>query len=70
MSEPLLLRNARYLHPTYGELAFVRAYNYNGRRYKFRTVHGPCLEMNLTLADTDALTMAPKTLESMPCTTL
>lgn len=64
MSEPLLLRHKLYLHPAYGELAFIRAYSYRGRRYKFRTVHGPCLEMNLQRADVDALTMSANTLES------
>lgn len=54
MSEPLLLRHARYLHPAYGELAFIRAYSYRGRRYKFRTSNG-AYEITLYAADVQAL---------------
>lgn len=55
MSEPLLLRHTHYLHPAYGELAFIRAYSYGGRRYKFRTSNG-AYEITLQRADVELLT--------------
>lgn len=34
-----LKRGERYLHPAYGELIYVRCYNYRGARWQFRTAN-------------------------------